>query len=262
VHLLRYTAIVTTILTLAAVAHADAPAPCDLGGGPPVKNLSVEPARVPIGLFYGGAELRVSADLPADIPAVVVIQGESAPVNLKKKGKVWGILWMNVGDVAFESVPEVYLLASSAPLKELADEETLTRAGLGYQALARTSGGDQGDFGEFVKLSESEGLYSVRDQGVKRQPGTDGATHLDASLPISARIPAGEYVVRVVGFEHGTPRCLGSTTVTLEQTGLARSLRTIAFEHGLLYGILAVVVALLAGIATGLIFGKGASKGH
>jgi uncharacterized protein (TIGR02186 family) len=260
---LRCLAVVAAILTFAAGASAEpsADAPCDLAGGAPAKNLSVQPTQVPIGLFYGGAELHVSAELPADMPAVVLIRGDSAPLSVKKKGKVWGVLWMNVGDAAFERVPEVYILASSAPLKDLADEETLDRAGLGYRALARASGGDEALFGEVVKLAESEGLFSVRDDGVKKRSEA-GVAHLEASLPISARVPAGKYTVQVVGFENGAPRCLGSTPVTLEQTGLAQSLRTIAYDHGLLYGILAVVVALLAGIATGLVFGKGASKGH
>lgn len=262
-NLLHCLAVVAAILTFAAGAFAE-PAddtPCDLAGGAPAKNLSVEPTQVPIGLFYGGAELHISAELPADMPAAVLIRGKSAPLNVKKKGKVWGVLWMNVGDAAYERVPEVYLLAASAPLKDLANDETLDRAGLGYQALARDSGGDQALFAEVVKLQEGDGLFSVRNDGVKVRSDA-GVAHLEASLPISARVPPGTYTVQVLGFEHGKPRCLGSTTVTLEQTGLARSLRTIAYDHGLLYGILAVVVALLAGIATGLVFGKGASKGH
>jgi uncharacterized protein (TIGR02186 family) len=224
-------------------------------------DLRAEPGTIPIGLWYDGSEVRLTADVPPGMPVAILLEGKYAPLELKKKGKVWGVLWMNVGDLTYDEVPDAYILATSAPLRDLADEATLAHAGIGYPALALAAGGDAAFFGEVIKLQEHDGLFSQSEGTVKLQP-TGGRSHVEATLPLHAHLPAGEYSIRLIGFDHGTPRCLGSTGVKLEASGVAKQLRALAMEQGLLYGITAVIVALVAGLATGLVFGKGASKAH
>jgi len=44
--------------------------------------------------------------------------------------------------------------------------------------------------------------------------------------------------------------------------GMAASIQNLATEHGLWYGILAVVVAIVVGLLTGVLFGLGSKKAH
>ena len=257
-----FAVLATLALSLAPSLHAEgAPNHSTCEATDSATNLRVDPATIPIGLSYGGAEVHVTADVPPDMPVALVVEGKYAPLELKKKGKVWGVLWMNVGDLAYEDVPDAYMLATSAPLGELADPATLAGAGIGYPALARAAGGDAALFPEVIKLQEHDGLFSQHEGGIKLTPSA-GRSHLEATFAFLPRVPAGQYSLRLVGFDRGGPRCLASTTLALEQVGLAKQLRTLAMQRGLLYGITAVIVALVAGLATGLIFGKGASKGH
>jgi len=251
-------ALLALLATGTASAEEGADIPC---GSPEAIQLRVEPQTIPVGLFYGGSELRVTADVPSGSQVAVVVRGKSEHLALKKKGKVWGVLWMNVGDLEYDSVPGVYLLATSAPVRELADTSVLARHEIGYDALSSSAGGDASMFGEVVKLMENDGLFWRSESGASLTASGE-ASHLEAVFPVRSRVPASRYDVRVIAFNRQGASCLASTTVTLEQVGAAKSLRTLAIEHGLAYGIIAVVVALLAGLATGLIFGKGASKGH
>ncbi len=230
------------------------------GGGAP--TFTVEPQQVPIGLFYGGTTIRVQGDLPADLPCAVLLEGPREPLTLKRKGKVWGLLWMNVGEVEFAEVPTVYLLQTSAPLSSLASAGQLAEAGLGYPALARRAGTDTTAFRELIQLKEKEGFFSVAAGAVSLEPAEQGTARLSSAIPLRARIPAGEYTVSLIGFDGGHVRRLARAAVSLEQVGLVQALHSLAMERGLLYGCTAVIIALLAGLGTGLIFGKGTSKGH
>jgi uncharacterized protein (TIGR02186 family) len=234
--------------------------PAPAGNG--VATFAVEPRRVPIDLFYGGSTIRVTADLPADRFYAVLLEGQREPLTVKRKGKVWGLLWMNVGEVDFAEVPTVYLLRTSAPGNTLANTGRLPEDELGYASLTRLAGADTAVFRELVRLKEKEGFFSIKPGAVSLEPTGEGTAHLSTSLPLSARIPEGDYTVSLVGFDGGRARRLGQTTVHLEQVGLALALHSLAMERGLLYGCTAVIIAMLAGLGTGLIFGKGTSKGH
>jgi uncharacterized protein (TIGR02186 family) len=250
-----------SLLLLAGSPRALASPGPDCEGVDPDVHLHVDPATIPIGMVYGGTEIHVTADLPAEVPVAVVLEGGRRPVTVKKKGKVWHLLWMSVGEATYQDLPSVYLLSTSAPLQDLADPETLAQANIGYASLARSAGGDAAFFDDVIALEEQDGVFSVSEGGATLRPSEGGAT-LEAVLPIHPHVPEGRYPLRLVAFEDGAARCVASTTVAVEQVGLVKKLRILAFEHGLLYGITAVLVALFAGLATGLVFGKSDSGHH
>lgn len=262
-----------SVVAAAAVVLGTAAGPRAAAGPPPAgadraafggnaARLEVHPQRVPIDLFYGGATLQVDADVRAGRTYAVLLEGRREPLTVKRKGKVWSLLWMNVGEVTFADVPTVYLLQTNAPRGGPASAASLAAAGMGYDVLSRRAGADAAAFRELIRMKEKEGFYAVAPEAVELEPKGEGTAHLTASLPLTARIPPGDYAVSLIGFDGDHTQRLAETTVRLERTGLARSLHDLAMEHGLLYGCTAVLIAMLAGFGTGLIFGKGAMKGH
>jgi len=241
---------------------ASPPVAGETAGGPSAAALRVEPGRVLIGFTYGGTGIRAQAMVPEGMAAAVLLEGARTPLDLKKKGKVAGILWMNVGDVEFRDVPEAYVLVSSAPLRTLAPREELRRLGLGYEALLERSGGDSAAFRDLIRLKSNEGVYSIDVEEAALEPDGGGSSSFSAVLPLSSKAPQGSYQVRLYGFAGGSGRCLATVPVQVEQAGPVRLLHGMAMHHGLLYGCTAVVISLLAGLATGLIFDSGASRGH
>jgi hypothetical protein len=79
---------------------------------------------------------------------------------------------------------------------------------------------------------------------------------------LPAKTPPGEYRILAHGFAGGEGRLLGTAQLRVVQVGMAASIRTLATEHGLLYGILAVAVAIVVGLLTGVLFGLGSKKAH
>jgi uncharacterized protein (TIGR02186 family) len=226
-------------------------------------RLRLDPPEVGMGMFFDGADVRLEGSVPAGQAAAVVCTGKEGPLELKKKGKVWGILWMNVGEIKLESVPSLYLLSTSRPLSELARRAVLDRLRLGYRALEAAAGSDAGGvFSEVIKLKESEGLFSFEASALRLTPTGRGSNRLSGSFSLPAHVPPGEYTVRLYGFERGQGQLLDEQKLHLVRTGLSLSITSLARDHGLLYGLFAVVVALAVGLLAGLVFGKGMKKAH
>lgn len=229
-------------------------------------GVAVEPSEIVAGMFYTGTTVRVSAIVPAGTRVAVICRGQTHPVVLKRKGKVLGLIWMNVADVSFPAVPDLYLLQTSAPVASLAPRAVVEDLTLGFDALAARSAPEPGRaslFGELVRLKQREGLWAVVEGGVHVQEGGDARTALattDFRLPV--RAPPGVYQVQVHAFDDDGSTLVGSADVRIVQGGVAGFFTTMAARHGLLYGIMATVIAMATGLLTGLTFGLAAKRGR
>jgi uncharacterized protein (TIGR02186 family) len=230
-------------------------------------GLLLEPPEVSVGLFYSGTDIQVSGDAPAADGLALVVTGEEQRADLKTKGRVWGLFWMNVGEVTFEHVPAFYRLVSSAELARLASPESLIRAGAGYPALAAQSSSGEGErggelFGELIKLKEREGLFGVFEGALRIEREREGMVAFSCTVHLPALAPEGSYRFRLVGFREGKGEGLAEKALRLQEVGTVASLKSLAHEHGLLYGIVAVATALAAGLLTGFLFDLGSKGRH
>jgi hypothetical protein len=237
--------------------------------------LRVRPSRVALGLFYNGATLDVDAEVPAGYQAAVRLTGHRERLELKRRGKRVGVLWMNVGDVAFDDLPVVYHVITTAPLATLGSPAVLAKTGLGYAALVPDGAPGAPLRQELVRLKERDGLFGLREGALV--PGTtaggaagDAAAtgpvgaggHFHGTLRLPPRAPADDYQAELFGFKGGEAVRLAATTVHLEPAGAVRAMRGLALGHGLLYGILACVIAVVVGLLTGLVFQPKADESH
>jgi uncharacterized protein (TIGR02186 family) len=254
-----------TLLTVTLTALICAAPPA---AAAPTGSLRVAPNLVEVGASFNGSVLRVDGVVPRGYGAAVVLRGPDRDVRLKRKGKVWGVLWMNVGEVSFDHVPSAYLLATSGPICELAPAEARARLGVGLDVLTKFALTDPANaetrtlFGELVRLREGQGLYALREGAlhIDGRPGDDTRFHGELRLP--ACIPEGSYEVGLVGFRAGEGLPLAAARVTVEEVGMIRILAGLARDHGLIFGLLAVAVALAMGLLTGVVFGLGGKRGH
>ncbi len=218
--------------------------------------IRVEPAEVQVGMFYRGTALRVEATVPARESVALVCVGHESKVELKRKGKVGGVLWMNVGDVAFERVPAVFLQATEL------DGARPGGAPPGYErmmarVLPATADEDTRQlFREFIRLKEHEQLFASRGS-----PARSGSSRVSAEFWLPASIPPGKYEVQLLGGAGDAVEVLAAREITVERVGLAALISTMASQHGLVYGLLSVVFAIAMGFLTGILF-KASKKGH
>jgi uncharacterized protein (TIGR02186 family) len=192
-------------------------------------------------------------DPPGEI--VVVVVGPPARETVLRKQRVLG-LWLNTGRQAFDDVPAYYSIAASQPLQRL---------------LARSAGGEI--------LSLEDRMQSVRSVGqrehddlikfrlglveVKRREGlfpaaigqvTIQANRLfRAELSFPSRLPEGIYEVRTYLLREGKIAAAVSRPLPVGKVGFSAQLAGWADNDGPLYGIGAIIMALVVGWLGGAI---------
>jgi uncharacterized protein (TIGR02186 family) len=231
------------------------------------RTVDVEPDLIQVGIFFSGHQVRVKAETGVGQDLIIRVTGDDEPLALKKKGKNFGFLWMNVGELRYEAVPSLYILGSTRRLEEISDPETLNRLLIGFDALRERIPPEVRDgrrelFGELVKLKEKDRLFVYRAGGIEATPLGAGRQESSFEFLLPAKTPVGEYTVDVYGFQDGAGTLLGTAKIRLERSSAIAFIISLIVDHSLLYGCLAVVVAILAGLFTGIIFGMRKGGSH
>jgi len=234
----------------------------------PAHALTVEvaPGIVPIDFFYHGKKLAITGSSAIDDDLIVKISSPATDIAMKYKDKVGGLFWMKKGSYEFKDVPSVYLLHTSAALDRILSPEQQQKHLLGFKALTahatvEDSDGNEVDkkwLDQFIRFKEAEKVYNVQEGTVVRQHGNDGNTFtLSLDWPFQAR--PGTYTVEVLAVRDGIVVDSSSSSFTVEQQGIIATLSGMAFNRSAIYGIMAIIIALVAGFAVGAIFKGGGS---
>jgi uncharacterized protein (TIGR02186 family) len=217
-------------------------------------------SRIDISYRFAGAELLIFGAVqypggraPDEMPGIaVVLRGPVEPLTVRRKARVAGI-WVNTEALRFESAPGFYAVATTRPVRELLDERNaaIYEIGLKHLQLSPATAADPETTTRFqdglVALRAAEGLFVEQPFGVQV---TDNVLYR-ARIPIPSAVPVGNYQAEIYLIEGGAVRARAMVPVIIDKTGFERSIYLFATEHGFLYGLLAVLVALLMGWAAG-----------
>jgi hypothetical protein len=202
----------------------------------------------------------VSAPVPEGQEVIFVLAGPEQEVRLKIKDRMLGLLWASVGEVTYEQAPTL-LLAHLWPRP--GSPELLRSAGLTDEAIlerslpADPSPEQRTALLEMLKLLRQQGRLAVEQAG---QRTADGWVATEFPLPPGA--PLGDYEVSASFFQDGAQVGRRTSSLQVRQVGLVAWLSRLSRTEGLWYGLAAVAVAVLAGLLTGYIFGRGGSGAH
>lgn len=223
--------------------------------------LVIEPPRAEIGVLYSGVHLTVATELETGVEVALLVSGARADLHLRKQARVWRAFWAPSGEVTFSRVPALYLLRTSAALSDLAPPSVLDELGLGYESLTVGAGGKAAGvadqlFPELIHLKESEGLFRLATGEVRTELAGPGRQRVTMAVDLPAKAPPGSYRVEVFCFRDRRLSSRREGTFTLTRGAFNGFFSSLADRHGLLYGILAVVLAIGAGLLVGLAFGS------
>lgn len=235
-----------------------------LGGARPTAaaslDLLVVPDLVEIGAFFHGHRVQVSGKIPPGTEAVLEVLGRSASEKLMRKGRRGG-LWMNVGELEIKGAPSLYLVMSTKAGLLSAD----TQAPWGYPALkSRIAFSGQipeegvAEFQkQFLELKESEGLYASLPGALKATPGGEGWQKVQGNFQLPANVKPDTYQVYISVIRDGQVMERQRADLQVVMGGVPALLLTLAYQHGALYGIVAVVIAIVTGFLMGYLFKGG-----
>lgn len=232
-------------------------------------GIHMEPNLISIGATYNGARVSISGEIPEDSEVLIRVSKEAENADLFKKGHVLGMFWMNVGEITFHNVPGVYMLylPDAIPESAIAGEPKFKQLDIGLNALEQQAsitpddGTKERQFREFVKLKKSEGLYGVHENAVRYHPSESNPAmkSFSCELEIPPAMHQGAYPVTTVILKDGRVYQTDTRTLKIEETGLPAMVASLAVDHGAVYGVLATLIAIMAGLLMGVIFkgGKG-----
>jgi len=220
--------------------------------------------HIKIDFFYHGSNVSVRGISDPGTDLIIKISSPDGHQELRQKGKVGGLLWMNVGTLNLEKVPSLYFLASSKKIDEILSKGAMAKDVLGYEAVEKhvemTPVKDENEktkwFSEFVKYKENSKLYSVASGNITftRENGKQNYYTL-FEWPYQA-IP-GDYIVTVYAVKDNKIIEKAEQKVQVEQAGVVKQLAGMAKNNASVYGLLSILAALGAGFGVGLVFRKG-----
>jgi len=206
-----------------------------------------------------GTTVEKSGPDGRDRPDVVItVEGPAQTINLQKKSRVAGI-WLNTEKQTFDNAPAYLALLSNRPLEEITTSENLLKLGIGFNSLAQElvaqnlrSGSIDGQaFSEnFIRLMEKQSRFHKDTKGV-----TFVGEHLfRAKFKIPADVPTGNYLAEIHLFRQGILQGVANSTFNVHKAGIEQLIYSTAHEMPFLYGILSVILAIVAGLGASYIF--------
>lgn len=225
-------------------------------------TLGVTPSTVLMGSQFNGTDLTVTGTVPAGADVLVRLMGAPGELHLREKGKVFGLLWMNVGKVNLTNVPGVCLMNSSLPLPLLGKGAQPYRLEAMVKAIGiEQEGGDSSiDIPhQLLLLKTKEGLYHEAAEGITMGEPTDGMRPFTAHIHVPSALKPGEYQVEAIAFQGDEAVGQSQATITATLVGFPKWLSDLAYQKSMLYGVMATVIAIVSGLVIGLVFqSKGA----
>lgn len=207
---------------------------------------------------FAGDQVLLFGAIEGEGDVVVIVRGPDRPVTLHRKSRVLGV-WANTAQMTFDSVPSFYAVASSRPLEEVAPETVLARHEMGVSYLrldlprAKASPNVAAEWrAGLIRNFVRAGLY---------KPEVGQVTFLGNRLfrtriELPANVPTGLYQVQVYLIQDGRAISAQTTPLSVSKIGSEAVIYDFAHENAALYGLIAILLALVAGWLAHLAFRK------
>jgi uncharacterized protein (TIGR02186 family) len=242
----RFMLATTVVLTLSASSRADSL----------VADLSQHLVGITTG--FSGADVLLFGAVEGQGDVVVITRGPDRPVVMHRKSRILGV-WVNTASMTFDRAPSFYSVASSRPLEEIAPATVLARHEMGIEHLrlelarAKASPNVAAEWRDgLVRNLQRQGLYA----NAVRNVTFLGNRLFRTRITLPANVPTGTYQVQVFLLQEGRVVSGQTTPLSVSKVGGEAVVFDFAHNQPPLYGLIAIVLALVAGWMAHLAFRK------
>jgi uncharacterized protein (TIGR02186 family) len=192
-----------------------------------------------------GAQVRDTYDI------VATVVGPRQTFRTRRKERVLGI-WVNVDSRRFLNVPSYLSVLANRPFTHITNTETLRKdqIGLDNYLLTQRVGADFADTvrddpfrAAFVRIENEHGLYNESTAAVSFIT----PTVFRAAIPLPSAVPTGVYMADIKLYAGGEMVGRTETAFEITKAGFEEFVAEAAREHGLIYGLVTAMLALLTG---------------
>lgn len=239
-------ALVTLVLMAATVPR--------VAGRTLAADLSKDEVSITAG--FSGTDVLVFGTVNRGHEVAVVVRGPATHVTMRRKSQIAG-LWINTAAKTFSQVPSFYAVAASQPLGRLAAPGVLDRNGIGVDALdllevlALQPPAEVAKWrAALIRAKQRKGLYSEARGRVTFM----GERLFRTRVHLPANVPTGIYAVETYAFQDGRVVRARTMPLRVAKAGIEAQVSWFAEHRSAVYGLAALLIALLSGWLSYLVF--------
>lgn len=199
-------------------------------------------------LIFGAVKRETPIRQDAPLEVVITVEGPSHPVTVRRKEKRLGI-WVNTDSVEVDAAPSFYAVATTGPINQVLSATENQRHRVTIDHAIRSVGApmniaDAQSFSEAViRIRQKNGLYQM----LEGQVALDQQTLFRTAIDMPANLTEGNYVARIFLTRNGAVVSSYETTINVQKVGLERFLFGLSREQPMIYGLMALAIAIAAG---------------
>lgn len=267
-HLLALLALIRA--GMASAQEPVPPPPADPAAAPvqaPAERIQIglSTDRISITSDFSGAELAIIGAVENADPqllrqgrydVIVVLEGPTRPVVVRRKDRVLGV-WINTQWETFVNVPSSYSVATTRVYQDITNPDSYRQLSLGPEYLHLQPlypDQPQATIDEFKGAlrdrKKATGQYSERIGGVQFL----SASLFRATVNLPPDVPLGTHRARAFLFRAGQFVSESSATLGIYKAGFEQRMFETSRDHGFLFGIGAVALAMLTGWVGSIVF--------
>ncbi len=222
---------------------------------PLIADLSEHLVAITTG--FTGTEVLLFGAIEGEGDLVVVVSGPPQSVAVRRKEHIAGI-WLNKDQVSVKNAPAYYLIMASRGLGDWLPQTIRERHRMGVEYLRLTATGDTSPedakafIEAFVRNKERIGHYQVNEGKVTKL----GDRLFRTNVFFPANVPTGTYKVEVFLIRDGAVESAQTTPLYVSQIGVGADIYQFAHEYSASYGIVAILIAVIAGLGAAIAFRK------
>lgn len=204
---------------------------------------------------FTGADLLLFGSIDQAGDVIVTVHGPPGDVVVRKKERVAGV-WANAEEMQFSGAPSFYHLAMTEGAEALLPAPVSARHEVGAENL-RMSAPDAAtheDIERFraalIRNKRSLGLYAEAPGRIEMR----GERLFRTQVSFPANVPVGTYVIETLLIRSGKVISAQTTPLFINKTGAGAEIYRFAYDYPALHGIIAILIAVLAGLGANWIF--------
>ncbi|NQV99770.1 MAG: TIGR02186 family protein [Rhodospirillales bacterium] len=207
---------------------------------------------------FSGTDLLIFGVAPGEGDVVIVVRGPIRDEIVRKKEQVMGV-WVNRRQVVLENVPSLYMMASNRDLNEFLPGGIAYTHQIGVENIRMTPAkayADVEDWETFrhalVRNKENQNLYHWK-------PGNLvflGNRLFRTKVHFPANLTVGTFGIDTYLIKKGEIAAYKTTLLNVRKFGVEAGIYNFAHRHSFAYGVLAILVAGLAGWMANAAFRK------
>lgn len=205
---------------------------------------------------FTGTDLLLFGAASDNGDVAIVVRGPQENHVVRRKERAAGI-WVNGDEVTFTDLPSYYAVVSNRPVEEFVPLEDAEIHQIGSKNLlfkplvTHELVDDPAPFADaLLRIKKSRGLYSERPTSLSFL----GRGLFRTDLYFPANVSVGTYGIDVYLFDKGELVDTQTTLLNIRKFGVEASVYNFAHRYSLAYGIIAVLIAVVAGWGANAIF--------